>query len=288
MTKFAPALDDLGVVAPAPRQRYVTVAFIGTGVQLGTRSAISNTGRFLWERAFAGSDAKRLRVRHQCREARLRLGSPVAPRASWGTPGQRLSNLTQSLAVGLYMVPLLFCFVDPMGLFAAPSPAFKLPPVDMTDPNRCNLTSSTIGQANAARDKFLDGRFCDLRGRDFSGYDLSGVLLEGATADEARFRSTQLSKAYAPGFKCRRCDFEDAVVDRVNFENADLSGSVFRNAVLSDSMFSDGTNVRDVDFTDVYIGEYGLRRLCRNPTLDGENPLTGAPTRASLGCRAER
>jgi uncharacterized protein YjbI with pentapeptide repeats len=175
----------------------------------------------------------------------------------------------------------------PTGLGAAPSPGFKLPPVDMTDPNRCKLSSSTIGQANAARDKFLDARFCDLRGQDFSGFDLSGVLLEGAIADEARFKSTQLSKAYAPHFTCRKCVFEDAVVDRVNFEDADLSGSVFKNAVLSDSIFNDGTVIRDADFTDVYIGEYGLRRLCKNPHLEGENPMTGAPTRASLGCRAK-
>ncbi|KAF6004440.1 hypothetical protein F1559_002303 [Cyanidiococcus yangmingshanensis] len=198
---------------------------------------------------------------------------------------ERKRDWLRTVGSGACLLPVLLATLLPVELSAAPSPTFKLPPVDMTDPNRCKLSSSTIGQANAARDKFIDARFCDLRGQDFSGYDLSGVLLEGATADEARFKSTQLSKAYAPRFTCRKCDFEDAVVDRVNFEDADLTGSVFKNAVLSDSVFNEGTVVRDVDFTDVYVGEYGLKRLCKNPHLDGENPITGAPTRASLGCR---
>jgi len=30
---------------------------------------------------------------------------------------------------------------------------YKLPPIDRKDPNRCQLQSSSMGQANAARDK---------------------------------------------------------------------------------------------------------------------------------------
>ena len=42
---------------------------------------------------------------------------------------------------------------------------YKLPPIDRKDPNRCQLQSSSMGQANAARDKLYDLRECDLKGQ---------------------------------------------------------------------------------------------------------------------------
>lgn len=56
-----------------------------------------------------------------------------------------------------------------------------------------------------------------------------------------------------------------------------------RMQVLSSSSF-ENADLTDVDFTDAYIGQFDQRRMCKNPTLQGENPVTGAPTRASLGC----
>ena len=38
------------------------------------------------------------------------------------------------------------------------------------------------------------------------------------------------------------------------------------------------------DFTDAYIGQFDAKKICKNPTLKGENPKTGAPTKESLGC----
>jgi hypothetical protein len=68
-------------------------------------------------------------------------------------------------------------------LIMAPSPAFadgqtkefKFPPIDFSDTTRCRLNSSSMGQANAARDKLYDLRQCELSGVDASGFDLSGV-----------------------------------------------------------------------------------------------------------------
>ena len=60
---------------------------------------------------------------------------------------------------------------------------------------------------------------------------------------------------------------------------------IFQNAVLSSSTFEE-TDLTDADFTDAYIGQFEQKRLCKNPTLTGENPKTGAPTRESLGCSA--
>ena len=52
---------------------------------------------------------------------------------------------------------------------------FKFPPIDFSDKNRCVLKSSSMGQANAARDSLFDLRQCDLRGVKAVGYDLSGA-----------------------------------------------------------------------------------------------------------------
>lgn len=41
---------------------------------------------------------------------------------------------------------------------------YKLPPIDFKDPDRCQLVSSSMGQANAARDKLYDLRQCTLTG----------------------------------------------------------------------------------------------------------------------------
>ena len=46
----------------------------------------------------------------------------------------------------------------------------------------------------------------------------------------------------------------------------------------------DGADVEGADFTDAYIGDFDIRNLCKNPTLKGENPKTGADTALSVGC----
>ena len=52
---------------------------------------------------------------------------------------------------------------------------FKFPPIDFSDQQRCILKSSSMGQANAARDALFDLRQCQLAGVKASGYDLSGA-----------------------------------------------------------------------------------------------------------------
>ena len=160
---------------------------------------------------------------------------------------------------------------------------FQLPPIDRNDKTRCTLTSSTIGQANAGRDKLLDLRECNVAGQSAEGKDLSGMIASGADFSGMNFREAQISKAYARDSKFVGCDFTNSVSDRVSFDGSDLSKSIFANAVLSGTTFTDA-KLQDTDFTDAYIGPFDLRALCANPSLSGTNPKTGADSRESAGC----
>ena len=78
-------------------------------------------------------------------------------------------------------------------------------------------------------------------------------------------------------------DFTNAIVDRASFKGSTLKGTIFTNAVLTGTSF-ENANVENADFSDAYIGSFDIRNLCKNPTLAGENPVTGADTRVSAGC----
>ncbi len=72
-------------------------------------------------------------------------------------------------------------------------------------------------------------------------------------------------------------------MDRANFKGSSLRGTIFKNAVLTGTSF-EGANVESADFTDAYLGSFDIRNLCKNPTLKGQNPVTGVDTRDSVGC----
>ena len=76
---------------------------------------------------------------------------------------------------------------------------FKLPPIDKTDKTRCTLNSSTIGQANAARDKLYDLRECKLSGSSAVGFDLSGVIMTNTDVSKVNFQDAMFSKGYLQG-----------------------------------------------------------------------------------------
>lgn len=71
---------------------------------------------------------------------------------------------------------------------------YRLPPIDLSDPNRCQLVSSNMGQANAARDKLYDLRQCVLTGQTAEGKDLSGMIASEADFSGVSFRDAQISK----------------------------------------------------------------------------------------------
>ena len=140
-----------------------------------------------------------------------------------------------------------------------------------------------MGQANAARDSLYDLRECQMSGTSAASFDISGALMADGDFSKVNFKESQLSKVYAPGAKFDGSDFTNGIIDRAYFKGASFVGTLFNNAVLSGSSFEEA-DLTDADFTEAYIGQFDLKKLCKNPLLKGENPKTGAPTRESAGC----
>ena len=78
-------------------------------------------------------------------------------------------------------------------------------------------------------------------------------------------------------------DFSNAIVDRASFKGSSLKGTIFKNAVLTGTSFEDA-DVEGADFSEAQLGMFDIKTLCKNPSLTGENPVTGADTRFSVGC----
>merc|ERR1719382_700060 len=143
--------------------------------------------------------------------------------------------------------------------------------------------SSAMGQANAARDALYDLRECPMAGAKAGGFDLSGALMADGEFSKVDFKEAQLSKVYAPGAKFDGADFSNGILDRGFYKGASFRGTLFNNAVLSGSTFEEA-DLENSDFSEAYIGQFDQRKICKNPSLKGENPVTGAPTRESAGC----
>ena len=73
-------------------------------------------------------------------------------------------------------------------------------------------------------------------------------------------------------------------VDRASFRGSSLRGALFVNTVLTGTSFEE-SNLENTDFSDAYMGDFNSRLLCKNPTLQGTNPVTGVDTRVSAGCK---
>ena len=213
---------------------------------------------------------------------RLSLCCLVTAAAHRQTPVTPAKLLRKAGAAGLAAAAItaapLACLAD------GQTDKFKLPPINFKDTTRCVFKSSAMGQANGARDTLADFRQCSMGGKSADGYDLAGAIMSEADFTSASFRETVMSKAYARDSKFTNADFSNGVVDRVSFDGSDLRGAIFANAVLTGTSFANA-NLEGADFSEAFIGDFELRNICKNPTLSGENAKTGAPTRASAGCR---
>jgi len=209
----------------------------------------------------------------------MRLPASLAPLAQ---PAARMAA-TVALS-SLLMLPNL----GPLPALAdGDTENFKFPPIDRANKNRCKWVSSAMGQANAARDSLYDLRECSMSGTAAAGFDISGALLAKGDFSKTDFKEAQLSKVYAPEANFDGADFTNGILDRGFYKGASFRGALFTNAVLSSSSFEDA-DLTDADFTDAYIGQFEQRKMCKNPKLTGENPITNTPTRESLGCPAAK
>jgi uncharacterized protein YjbI with pentapeptide repeats len=212
-------------------------------------------------------------------QARHRLGSPLMRQGAPLTRGELMKRIGAGAGLAFTLAQL----GDAPSAQADGDSVLKLPAINRNDKNRCKFVSSAMGQANAARDSLLDLRECKMAGQDASGADISGAFLADGDFSNVKFKESQLSKVYAVGANFDGADFTAAILDRGNYKKASFRGTIFDNAVLSGSSF-DGADLENSDFSNTYIGEYEARKLCKNPTLKGENPKTGNPTAESAGC----
>lgn len=157
------------------------------------------------------------------------------------------------------------------------------PPINRQDKKRCIWKSSAMGQANAARDKLFDLRECKMSGTDASDKDIAGVLMNEGEFKDVKFVNTIMSKAVAYNATFDGSTFQNAVVDRVTFDGSSLKNSIFVNTVLTGTTF-DGCDLENADFSQAIYNQGNIRALCKNPTLKGTNPVTGADTYLSAGC----
>merc|ERR1719454_277790 len=115
--------------------------------------------------------------------------------------GSTLAAAQHAAARGLSAVALSTLLLMPT---MSPLPAladgdtekFKFPPIDRAKKDRCQWTSSAMGQANAARDSLYDLRECPMSGSDAAGFDISGALLANGDFSKTNFKETQFSKVY--------------------------------------------------------------------------------------------
>ncbi len=186
--------------------------------------------------------------------------APQAPASERGRPLRCWSALLTS-GLGTLLLALLTLLPPALVLGAGAAPAHaEFSGVDYT---LTNQNGQDFSGQDLARTSFAGAQG---RGANFAGADLHGAILTQAAFPDADFHGADLS---------------DVLMDKVDFSGADLSGAVLRGVIASGSNFS-GATVTDADFSDALIDRVDQRALCREAS--GINPITGADTRASLGC----
>jgi len=126
-----------------------------------------------------------------------------------------------------------------------------------------------------------------LQNRDFSHTDLVGAVFAAAEMRGANFESANLSRAILTQGKLQGANLAGAnltnvLADQVILDEANLTNAILIDATLTSAHFYH-TKVDGADFTDALLDRFAIALLCQDAT--GVNPVTGASTRESLGCR---
>lgn len=131
-----------------------------------------------------------------------------------------------------------------------------------------NYNNRTLEAADFSKQDLTDSSFdhANLRNSNFSNSNLRGV----------RFFSSNLASVDFTGADLSYADLESARMTKANLTNAILEG-----AFTTGTMF-DGAIIDGADFTDTYIREDTLNKLCQ--VAKGTNPVTGRNTRDTLAC----
>lgn len=123
------------------------------------------------------SVSSRMSQKEEGRKSSLSLSSHAAKGSSCEdtTPSFRtevlfgLPNMVSVVAAPLSAALLWVSIAVSPAYADGATKEFKLPPINLADPNRCVLKSSAMGQANAARDALYDLRQCSLSGSNAVG-----------------------------------------------------------------------------------------------------------------------
>ncbi len=126
-----------------------------------------------------------------------------------------------------------------------------------------------------------------LRTKDYAGQSLvqaefSDARLEGASFEGADLRGAVFNGTVLKNANLRGVDFSDGIAYITDMSGADLSDGIFTSAMMLKSSFRNAT-VTGADFSYAMLDRDQAMRLCE--TASGINPVTGADTRESLGCR---
>eukprot|EP00434_Breviolum_minutum_P035750 symbB.v1.2.031656.t1/scaffold3697.1/size51823/1 len=151
------------------------------------------------------------------------------------------------------------------------------PPINKDDPNRCQWRTSYISQANAQKEKLQSLRECKMAGTNANDKDIEPCLpkrLLKGDFSKVTFKNGIMTKVVAQDTNFQGADFTNAA--------ADFAWDIFENALFTSSDF-DGVNVENADFTDAFLDIQSVKILCKNPTMKGINPVTGADTYLSAG-----